>query len=137
MPFRRQTHLGSTCTKSLTIVDLTPPPPLTGNGPHTLLSIPATKNFIFQLPDELLVPIVKLAASGPSLRLRMPQTNTRDNDVLLILSRVCHRLRCVAQPLLFRNIHIESPNKMVPPSKSVMKLHRTLGERTDLRQHCR
>jgi hypothetical protein len=137
MTLRRQTHLGSTCTKSLAIIDLVPPSPLAGNKSHTLLSIPATKNFIFQLPDELLVPIVELAISGPSLRSRLPQTNTRDNDILLIVSRVCHRLRRVAQPLLFRNIRIEYPNTMVPPSKSLMKLHRTLGERADLRQHCR
>jgi hypothetical protein len=132
MTLRRQTHLGPTCTKSLTVIDLVP-----ATRPRTLLSIPATNNFIFQLPDELLVPIVELAASGPAFGSRIQHTTTHNNDVVLRLSKVCHRLRRVVQPLLFRNIHVEWPNSTVPPSKRVIKLHRTLREREDLRQHCR
>jgi hypothetical protein len=149
MTHRRQTHLGPTCDRSLTIIDLLPPPSFTCDGypsgkdvgtnaqSHTLLSIPATKTFIFQLPDELLVPIVELAAIGSETEPGMPHTTIWNKSIVLILSKVCHRLRRIAQPLLFRNIRLDYPNTMVPPSIPVLKLHRTLRERADLRQHCR
>lgn len=144
---RHQTHLGSTGTKCLTIVDFAPPSSLACNGPssskekstaeqsHILLNIPTTKTFLFQLPDELLMLIVELAASETGIRPRMQHTTICNNGMILVLSKVCKRLKRVAQELLYRDIRVESP--MVPPSVAVIKLHRTLRERTDLRQHCR
>jgi hypothetical protein len=136
MAARRQTHLGSTKTNSLTIVDLLPPSSLPGHGSSDIiLSRPATKNFIFQLSDELLLLIVELAVDGPGFRSQTYTSTTCNNGILLVLSRVCSRLRRVSQQVLYRNICVRG--SMVPPSKPIIKLHRTLKERADLRQHCR
>lgn len=138
----RQTHLGSTTTKSLTIIDLERP---SGDGEdettaarlYRVLNKPATRNFIFRLPDELLEQIVELAASSPGERFQWEHATACDKSVVLILSRVCHRLKRIAQPILFRNITSESRSEMVPPSRPMIKFHRTLKENADLRQHCR
>ncbi|KAF2848277.1 hypothetical protein T440DRAFT_175194 [Plenodomus tracheiphilus IPT5] len=145
-----QLHLGCTSTKSLAIIRVAPPSSLLRNGPssdqdnsttrrsNTLSGAPTAKIFIFQLPDELLVPIVESAAnSARNYPSRIRHKTTYDNTGLLILSQVCHRLSQIAQPLLFRNLRIEFPYSMVPPSLPVLRLHRTLRERPDLRQHCR
>jgi hypothetical protein len=131
MVFLRQTHLGSTskCLKSLTIVDL---------PSNESSSSKDTRTFIFQLPDELLVPILEFAASEPDVW----QHGTKyKNGVLLALSRVCQRLRRVAQQLLYRHLCVKKrmalSAPMVPPGIPVVKLHRTLRGREDLRQHCR
>jgi hypothetical protein len=146
MTFQRQTHLGSTGTKYLTIVDFVPPSSLAGNEfssyrekstteqSHMVLGIPATKTFIFQLPDELLVPIVELAAGGPGVPSRVQHATIYNTDVILTLSKVCKRLRRLSQQLLYCNICVE--RSMVPPSVQISKLHRTLRERKDLRRHC-
>jgi hypothetical protein len=147
MTILRQTHLGSTDTKCLTIVYFVPPSSLACNGfssdkekstaeqSHMVPGIPAKKTFIFQLPDELLVLIVELAAGGPGVPSRVQYATIYNTGMILILSKVCQRLRRLAQQLLYRNIHIKKP--MVPPSVQVNKLHRTLREKMDLRQHCR
>jgi hypothetical protein len=147
MTLRRQTHLGPTGTKSLTIIDL-PPSSLPSSGKNkstatwsqTSKRATAKKPYIFQLSDELLVLIVELVANGPCSRSRvfhLRHTAACNNGIISIISRICHRLRRVAQPALFRNICIESPNATVPPSKPIIKLHRTLRGRADLQQHCR
>jgi hypothetical protein len=124
-----QTHLGPTGLKSLTIVDL---------PSHDTLRNKDTRTLIFHLPDELLVPILEFAASSPGVW----QHGTKyKNGVLLALSRVCQRLRRVAQQLLYRDVCVKKRRALsapiVPPSIPVIKLHRTLKRREDLRQHCR
>jgi hypothetical protein len=97
---------------------------------------PAAKALILQLPEELLVLIVEFAAGFPNPQAEVPSTIFGDKYVVLKLSKVCHRLRRIAQPLLFRNIRLGYPYQIVPPSPKATKLHRTLEERTDLQQHC-
>jgi hypothetical protein len=143
MTRRHQTHLGPTDTKSLTIVDFVPSSNVSSSCKYKsipepsdiVLSTTAMRNFLFQLPDELLLPIVELAAGGPGFESRVQLTTIYNNGIVLKLSQVCKRLKRVAQPLLYRNIHVKKP--MAPPSFPVIKLHRTLRERVDLRQHCR
>lgn len=134
MTFRRQTHLGSTGTKSLTIVDFVPPSIKSPCGKDK-------RTFILQLPDELLELILELAASEPDSRPAQEYGTVYNYGALLVLSRVCQRLKPVAQQLLYRNICVmERPTlsaPMVPPSIVAIKLHRTLQEREDFRQHCR
>jgi hypothetical protein len=125
----RQTHLGSTCLKSLTIVDL---------PSHEPPSTKDTRTLIFQLPDELLVRILEFAPREPDVWQHGPNYK---NGMLLALSRVCQRLRRVAQQLLYRDICVKKkitlPAPMVPPSIPTTKFHRTLRERVDLRRYCR
>jgi hypothetical protein len=134
MPLRRQAHLGPTDLKTLTIVEFLPPP-------HGSFRGRDRRTPIFQLPDELLVAIVEFAASEPDARSRAQHRTFCNNGTLLILSRICQRLRRLAQPLLYRDICIldqaADPASVVPPSIPVIKLHRTLRNRADLRQHCR
>jgi hypothetical protein len=129
MTVLRQTHLGPTCLKSLTIVDL---------PSHESLSNKDTRTLIFQLPDELLLRILEFAPREPDLWQHGPN---HKNGMLLALSRVCQRLRRVAQQLLYRDISVKKKMTlsapMVPPSIPVIKFHRTLRERVDLRRHCR
>jgi hypothetical protein len=95
---------------------------------------------IFKLPDEVLVAIVELAASnnGQQPKYWHFTMTTYNNVSVMALSRVCHRLRRLAQPLLYHDIFQTNFNhKAVPPSVEIRKLHRTLKARPDLRQHCR
>jgi hypothetical protein len=134
MPLRRQAHLGPTDLKALTIVEFIPPPHGSSRGRDR-------KTLIFQLPDELLVAIVEFAASEPDARSRAQHRTFCNNGTLLILSRICQRLRRIAQPLLYRDICVMNqaaePASVVPYSIPVIQLHRTLRNRADLRQHCR
>lgn len=142
MASKRQTHLGFAGNKCLTIIDL----PLlstasragssVGEHESTKPTSSTQRTLIFKLPDELLVAIVELAAgsNGPH---PTHFTMTYDKVAIKILSRVCHRLHRLAQPLLYHHICFGWRNKFVPPSVAVRKLHRTLKERPDLRQHCR
>jgi hypothetical protein len=144
MIYQRQTHLGSTGTKFLTIVELrglslpichmslTNHSKSPGAHSHSSLSTSTKKKSISQLPDELLVLIVEFAAIGPD---DLP--DSCNNEVVLKLSQVCHRLRRLSQPILFLSIRVERPARTVPLNISVLRLLRTLRERADLRQHCR
>lgn len=137
----RQTHLGSKATKLLAIVDLHGPPP----WPSTIIQ--SEKAYILhRLPDELLLLIVKfsLYTNGRTTREATRGTwalfedvRAYDNSCIMALSMVCHRLKGIAQPLLFSNIGFMYPDKVLPPSIRVLRLHRTLIDRVDLRQHCR
>jgi hypothetical protein len=143
----RQTHLGFTATKSLTIINNgLPYKGLTSSqGKSTTQTIrppshvPTREPFVFRLPDELLLSIVELAIYDPGSRSQAEceECTTRDNDCVRVLSRVCHRLKRIAQPLLFRTLRFGYPIKIVPPSKPAIRLHRTLTENAELRQYCR
>jgi hypothetical protein len=95
-----------------------------------------THSFMLQLPDELLALIVEMAAiydenkSSPEKR----YMSVCDKGAILALSRVCHRLGRMAQPVLFRNIRAV---KVLPPSIKLCKLRRSFRDRPDLRQHCK
>ena len=72
----RQTRLGFTATKSLTIVKhgLSYEGSTSGQGKSTTQTIrlppyvPTGESFVFRLPDELLLSIVELAICGPGSR---------------------------------------------------------------------
>lgn len=95
-----------------------------------------THSFMLQLPDELLALIVEMAAiydennSSPQER----HMAMCDKDAVLALSRVCHRLGRMAQPVLYRDIRAVN---VLPPSIRMRKLRRTFRDRPDLRQHCK
>jgi hypothetical protein len=133
-----QTHLGSTATKLLTIVDLQGPP----GWPWTIIQ-PKAAHILHKLPDELLVLIIKLSCyeNSPSdfhRWARCEDVTAYGNSSVMALSQVCHRFKRIAQPLLFSAIILhDRDSQMVPSSMPVLKLHRTLKERVDLRQHCR
>lgn len=133
----RQTHLGSTATKLLTIVDLQGP----REWPCTIVH-PIEAYILHLLPDELLVLILKLSSydtspPSPGVWTQFKDVTKYDSKCVMALSQVCHRFKRIAQPLLFSTISSSGTNPMVPPSMPVLRLHRTLRERADLRQHCR
>jgi hypothetical protein len=137
MAILHQTHLGSTATKLLTIVDLQGPPV----WPWTIIQ-PKEAYVLHKLPDELLLLIVELTCHNQSPSefhpwARYKSVTTYDMNCIKALSQVCHRFKRIAQPLLFSAIALGWQEYMVPPSMSALKLHRTLRERVDLRQHCR
>ena len=146
---RHQLHLGPSRTNSLAIIEVDSPSPLasTGSSYGTPKRTTAqsrwpsgeqpTKNSLFQLPDELLAHIVELAISEDGSQNRKQRRTVCHNRIARILTKVCHRLRRLARPLLLRDIRIEYPNQVVPPSISVKNLHRTLRDRPHLRKHCR
>jgi hypothetical protein len=141
MQLSRQTHLGSVDTKLLAIVDLQGTPA----WPCTIIQ--SEKAYILhRLPDELLLLVVKfsLYTNGHTTRetthvrwALFEDTRAGDTSCIMALSQVCHRFKRIAQPLLFRNIGFIYPDQMMPPSIQVLRLHRTLSDRVDLRQHCR
>lgn len=143
MCYQRQTRLGyRNSTKSLTLIDLSQASyysnePL-GIPTNTTSSTTPTRSYILNLPDELLLPIVKLACTSrkpdyPSHR----HDPVHDSGVVRVLSTVCKRMKRLAQPFLFKEIVFESPHTLVRPSMKVKKLHRTLKGRKDLRESCR
>jgi hypothetical protein len=126
MKFSRQTHLGSTATKLLTIVDLHGLPV----WPCTIVQ-PKEAYILHQLPDELLVLVIKWSCydNAPSEYhpcARFEGVTAYDDDCVMALSRVCHRFKRISQPLLFSAIYFKYPDEIVPPSIPVLKLHRTL-----------
>jgi hypothetical protein len=132
----RQTHLDFSTANSLTLVY---PAARRAASPQR----PPGENLLFQLPDELLVSIVEFAAHRPHFAHNPcggcngdigPSWNPR---VLKALSRVCHRLRRLAQPLLFHTILFSYPHSIVPPTKLAGRLHHVLKKNPELRQHCR
>jgi hypothetical protein len=132
-----QTHLGSTVAKLLTIVDLQGPPV----WPWTIIQ-PKEAHILHKLPDELLLLIVELScydhsASENHAWARCEGVIAYDSKGVKALSHVCHRFKRIAQPLLFNAITFGWADPMAPPSMPALKLHRTLRERIDLRQHCR
>jgi hypothetical protein len=132
-----QTHLGSTAAKLLTIVDLQGPPV----WPWTIIQ-PKEAHILHKLPDELLLLIVELscydhAPSEFSIWTQCKGATVYHNNCVKVLSQVCHRFKRVAQPLLFSAVAFSLREPMVPSSITALKLHRTLRERSDLRQHCR
>jgi hypothetical protein len=137
MKFLRQTHLGSTPTKLLTIVDL--------QGlqvwPYTIIQSNEAC-ILHQLPDEILLLVVKLSCyeNPPSAHYtwtRFEEVRSYDSNSILALSQVCRQFKRIAQPLLFNTVCFRDLDQIVPPSIPVLKLHRTLRERVDLHQHCR
>jgi hypothetical protein len=95
-----------------------------------------THSFMLQLPDELLALIVEMAAIFGENKYSPPEQymSVCDKGAVLALSRVCHRLGRMAQPVLFRNIRAV---EVLPPSIRLCKLRRTFRNRPDLRQHCK
>ncbi|KAF2127182.1 hypothetical protein P153DRAFT_433002 [Dothidotthia symphoricarpi CBS 119687] len=141
MQLSRQTHLGSIDTKLLTIVDLQGPPV----WPCTIIQSEEAY-ILHRLPDELLLLIVKFSLYTNDRTTRETTRETWalfedvracDTSCIMALSQVCHRFKRIAQPLLFSNIGFMHPNQVLPPSIRVLRLHRTLSDRVDLRQHCR
>lgn len=102
---------------------------------------------LLQLPDELLHPILELAARRPPVRpglaaraLRVdtsPFDLQHDQERIRILCQVCFRLYILVHPLLYQAVNFHSSKSVVPPSPAVTKLHRTFKERPDLQQYCR
>lgn len=143
----RQTHLGSTITKCLTIVDLA----LSPRAAETSLKIlppsqqlgalvSPRKTYILQLPNELLGVIMESVAQSSDEwyeRLDSDKARLCNNRSLKALSRVCRRFSQIAQPLLFRTIRFKQSSETVPPSTSVQKLHRTLKENPRFQEYCR
>jgi hypothetical protein len=142
-----QTYLGFTATKSLTIVglELSCNASTTSQGRSTTPKIhpssylPTREAFLFRLPNELLLSIVEFAICDPCSRSQAEcdESAPRDNACVAVLSRVCHRLTRIAQPLLFRTIRFKHRIEIVPPAIPVIKLHRTLTKNAELRQYCR
>jgi hypothetical protein len=139
----RQTHIGGNGAKSLIITDLELPcdPPTAGHettNPRARVVSPAHANkaFIMQLPEEILVSVVEFATykepNCPPL-----DYGPINKTCVKALSRVCHRLRRIAQPLLFRIVAFGWPYSIVPPCLAVRKFHRALKENPQLREHCR
>lgn len=129
MDYKRQTHLGSTVAGDLTIIDLERPS-FDAQPKHA---------YILQLPDELLSSIVECASEDcvTHTTWMLEHATIYDPNCVRSLSLVCQRFRRLAQPLLFRSISFEYPYQIVPPSRSVIKLHRTLSEKAELRHYCR
>jgi hypothetical protein len=132
-----QTHLGSTAAKLLTIVDPQGPPV----WPWTIIQ-PKEAHILHKLPDELLLLIVKTSCynhfpSEMSVWAECEGVIVYDTSCVMALSHVCHRFKRIAQPLLFSAVTLGLKEPMVPASIPALKLHRTLSERADLRQHCR
>jgi hypothetical protein len=144
MGYPRQTHIGSKGAKSLIITDLELPynPPTAGHettNPTACALSPAhaNKTSILQLPEEILVSVVRFA-TDKALNCSPLDCEPIDKTCVKALSRVCHKLRRIAQPLLFRNVAFGwPPNSAVPPCLTVRKFHRTLKENPQLREHCR
>jgi len=142
-----QTYLGFTATKSLTIIGLelscntstTRQGRSTTPKVHPSSYVPTREAFIFRLPDELLLSIVEFTICDPRSRSQAEcdESAPRDNACVGVLSRVCHRLTRIAQPLLFRTIRFKHRVETVPPSIPVIKLHHTLTNNSELRQYCR
>jgi hypothetical protein len=95
-----------------------------------------THSLMLQLPDELLTLIVEMAAIHDENQSSSQEQymSVCDKGAILALSRVCHRLGRMAQPVLFQNIRAV---KVLPPSIRLCKLRRTFRDRPDLRQHCK
>jgi len=146
-----QTYLGATSAKFLTLVSGPPSAApaeessTTISSPQSVTPGPAKEAFILLLPDELLVEIIKLVAKNPELGSLVEYEEFSYSyrvrfwtyQHLKALSRVCHRFRQIAQPLLFRDISFEWPITTVPPDRLVRKLHRILKESSHFQQHCR
>ncbi|PVH99441.1 hypothetical protein DM02DRAFT_564599 [Periconia macrospinosa] len=154
----RQTHLGGTATDCLTIVDLASSAVRaeTSAQQHSAPSS-ARKPYILQLPDEILIAIVKFAARKSSsgalhicnecldtCRFSWDEHATRpwDYHSLQTLSLVCRRFTKIAQPQLFRTIHFRTIHfrnlvPMVPPTIAVRRLYNTLRQNPHFQQHCR
>ncbi|KAH8723253.1 hypothetical protein GQ44DRAFT_828449 [Phaeosphaeriaceae sp. PMI808] len=119
--------------------------PLTIASPENLILPVAIRQpkeaYILQLPNELLLWIAKIAGCDSGFITAQKWypfiETTYDNKCIKSISEVCHRFAQIAQPLLFSTINFNPLHEMIPPSESVLKLHRTLRERADLRQHCR
>jgi hypothetical protein len=149
MALRRQIHLGPSGTNTLAIIDHESTSSQTGkelaHGASRSMnaqsrcpsSDPPKKNFLFQLPDEILAQIIELAIIENDSEDRVLRRKVCHSRLGRILTKVCHRLRRLARPLLLRDIRIEYPNQVVPPSISIKNLHRTLRDRPHLRKHCR
>jgi hypothetical protein len=95
-----------------------------------------------KLPDELLLLIVNLSCYEQlplefSIWAQCKGATVYHNNCVKVLSQVCHRFKRIAQPLLFSAVTLSLREPMVPSSVPALKLHRTLRERPDLRQHCR
>ena len=150
----RQTHLGgagATATKSLTLVDLERPrswePIYGGWAPAPRFPAHAGETVIFRLPDELLARVVEFAAHNPDFEPgdaceecppgRWESKTYWDNECVQALSRVCRRLRRIAQPMLFRTLTFSEYSEVVPPSRKALRLHHALESNPTLRGYCR
>jgi len=146
MASQLQMHLGPSPTNSLAIIEPDPQSSPAGaessSGIHKRTTaqsrLPKVKqlarNLLLQLPDEILALIVELALNEDDSEKRIKVCHSRTARVL---TKVCHRLRRLARPLLLRDIRLEYPHQLVPPCITVKNLHRTLRNRPHLRKHCR
>jgi hypothetical protein len=132
-----QCRLGASATRDLKITNR--------NGPVSVPSsiIQPEEAYIFRLPDELLGAVVKFAhETCPSSSCPKLQSYPKwcDNCCLRAVLRVCHRLRNLAEPLLYASITFEPTQwqwQDAHPGRSILLLHRTLKHRPDLRRYCR
>ncbi|KAF2650917.1 hypothetical protein K491DRAFT_666479 [Lophiostoma macrostomum CBS 122681] len=93
---------------------------------------------ILQLPQELLVTIIKLAVFRPRDPHGCPDCKfSPDAACAKALSHVCRCISGLVQPMLFHTITFDGTPSTVPPKKNVLRLHRTLRENPSLREHCR
>jgi hypothetical protein len=132
-----QSRLGASATRDLKIAN-----------PHGPVSVPSSivqpeEAHIFRLPDEVLGAVVRFAdetcpsSSCPNLQ-RYP--DRCDKCCLRAILRVSHRLRNLAEPLLYSSITFKPDEwqwRDVKPVRPILLLHRTLKQRPDLWQHCR
>ena len=141
----RQTHLGRKDVNGLGVIDAELPmdSPLLYHNAWTHSMIDTDKSYMSRLPEELLVSIIEFATDHAQY------ATAFDTACVMALSRVCQTFRRLAQPLLYHDIHfdqnftlkttLEYPyiDPMVPPTKRIVKFHRTLKENPALRKHCR
>jgi len=128
--FPRQSHLGRNAENMLIIPEAA--------ARNSRKREPIGEAFIFRLPDEILDSIIKHATSERWQSQSCSESeHTSDNTMVQALSLVCRRFKHIAQPLLYRNIRFRWPIAMAPPSRPVVKLHRTLSCNPALRQHVR
>ncbi|CAI6092848.1 unnamed protein product [Clonostachys chloroleuca] len=96
-----------------------------------------TSTLILDLPDEILVRIIKAAIlprgdSGPKSLKRKQY----DKDVIAILASVCQRFACLAVPFNYHSIRFEWPTFVAPPSHRVRLLRDTLINNPSLGHYC-
>jgi hypothetical protein len=137
----RQTHLGLSLKRDLTIIDLAlsdTVPERSSESPSPRSSFATGPTVIFRLPQELLVSIIELAVFEVDRPHGCADCNFRPNaKCAKALSRVCWRISRIAQPMLFHTISFGGTPSTVPPKRSTIRVHLALRQNPSLRRHCR
>ena len=137
----RQTHLGLSLQRGLTIVDLAlsdTVPKRSSESPSPRSSFATGPTLIFKLPQELLVSIIELAVFEVNRSHGCFDCNFRPNaKCAKALSCVCWRISRIAQPMLFHTISFDGTPSTVPPKKSTIRVHLALRQNPSLRRYCR